>query len=229
MFELIKAEMKYKKWEHMVSLLMPFLLWPLFWWLFFQGEENSEEGITFCAMAAYAATLILVAIRTPMITHNTNLEEHRIQLFASLPVSLRSVALSQSLPFLLLSAGIALSGFAVVGMLSGGFVELSIHTMVNCVLLAMSLGLFSVFIKEVLTLLPKWVPIVLWISFLALIFARSRIDSALSPNWRIFDPSQLTNWIGSIKLGIMCGVFFLGHLALFTHFRTDLSARRRPM
>ena len=226
MFELIKAELAYKKWEYLTLLILPFPL-AVLTWLMLQRDPMLEVDSTFCALFGFGAALLIASIRIPFVTHQISVEENRIQLIATLPVSVRAIALSQSLPFLLFTFTFSLFGFLVIGITGLGYSDLPMLLLINCVLLAIGLGLSSLFLKELLTLLPKWTISVFWILFLGLVMFNTYGEIFWQIDMKIFDPRQLTGWLGTVKMMVLGGGCFWGHILLFTHLRGDLSMRRR--
>ncbi len=225
MLELIKAEMVYRKWSHLTDLALPFLIVPLNWWL--QSLGGGEVDYTFGVMFGFGATLVLLFLRIPTFTHKTSMEENRIHLLATLPVPIAAVAMSQSLPFLILTSALSVLGFLTIGVFNLGYGNLPLVLMANCVLLVIALGLLSIFLKELLTLLPRWAPMMLWVLFVGLVVLKFSVDFFLSPNQRIFDLQQMSNWVGTVKFLALAAVCFFGHIALFTRWRDDFSVRRR--
>jgi len=226
-FELIKSEMLYKKWTYLTLLIMPFLMAAVFWWMFFRLEKFDRIHLAFSGLIAFGATLLINVIRTPQVIHQTSVEENRIQLFAALPISVRMIAMSQSLPFLLVTACLTLLGMVTITTVNLGAGLPPFPIMVNAALAMMALGMFSLLLKELFVILPKWSVMVFWALFFGgLIVWRSRVEPTDTGVFLV-EVDVMAAWSTSGVLALATLTLVLGHLALFTHLHTDLSQRRR--
>jgi len=226
MIELIKAEMAYRKWSYVMMMLMPFVVWALAMF-FIQIDESLEADAQYAALFSLASSLLVICMRVPHMIHQTSVEENRIQLLAILPISPRSLAMSQTLPYLIFVSLFSVLGLGVMMVMQVGNVVFPAMLLVNCTLAAIVFGLLSFFIMELLTLLPKWSKMVLWIVCILFPFMLLRMVSETLFGISSYLGQSLGMMTTSIKLVFVGLVFFFGHIVLFTRMRDDFSVRRR--
>lgn len=226
MFELIKAEVAYKKWEYITFLCLPFLLIGMIWSI---PMINDSDGMDFktSVLFGFGTVLLLICMGLPYGIHKTSMEENRIHLLATFPVSLRAIAMSQSLPILGSIGLVSLLGFLLLGVIGLEDGDLHHIFVFNCVLLTLAFGFHGLFLQELFLLLPKYSSLVLWVLLFGLLVLNGNKENLFGIDVKLWDPDYLKQWWASIVLIFVSLIGFLGHMILFTKMRDDFSIRRR--
>jgi len=218
-YALIRAEMAYNKWSIISTVLFPLGLVALIQTTGILPELSEEDGNPVWVMLGFWTALFYVQ-RISHLTHQTNLAENRIAMFATLPVAHRSIALSQSVPFLIITGTITVMGFSVVGLMTNGFRGFSLLELVNWTLFAIVFGLADIFSRELTTVVSRWKRFMIRASILLLI-----VSAYLAVHFAV--PIHHRSWVLSVGYIALGSGFFLGHMTLFTRFRDDLSTRSK--
>lgn len=226
MLQLIKTEITYKKWDYLTLMVLPFLISGFLWAIFLENNKESMD-LTDATLFGFGAALLVICLRLPQAIHQTSVEENRFHLFATLPVSLREIAMSQSAPIVTLIGIVSVIGFLFLGILELGYNSLPLLAMFNCVLLASGIGLVGIFLKELLTMLPKYSSLVLWVMCFALIILNSYLQTLVDAEVTLLDIRYILTWQTSVALIFLNLIAFWGHMILFTKVRDDFSVRRR--
>lgn len=225
MLELLKAEFSYRKWHYIGYGLFPLILTSAFF-LVIQEKSSLLMDFRSALLFGFGTALFLLSLTLPKFIHRVALEENRYLLLGQFPISQRALALTQSLVLIIVLSATALSGYFLVFVFGMSFNNISQILIFNYILLALAVSLSSLFFYELLTQLPKYSTLVIWLLVL-IFFAVVAWLGYLGIEFDFLPDDFLLKGSTFFLLAITSALSFFGHMLLFTHLRKDFSKGRR--